>query len=53
MPVAWIFATGHRIRLSLAGADEGSFEPSPGTGKASWMIHRGAGASMLELPLIP
>lgn len=53
MPVAWVFAAGHRIRLSLAAADEGSFEASPGADKATWQVHRGPGASVLELPVIP
>jgi uncharacterized protein len=53
MPVAWLFAAGHRIRLSLAGADEGSFEPAPGQAVSTWQIHRGPGSSMLELPFVP
>lgn len=53
MPVAWKFAAGHRIRLSLAGADEGSFEMSPHSASATWQIHRGPGTSVLELPFIP
>ena len=52
MPVAWVFAAGHRIRLSLAGADEGSFEAPP-VQRATWKIYRGPRASRLELPLIP
>ena len=53
MPVAWRFAAGHRIRLSLAGADEGSFEPSPGLAGSTWQVHRGPGKSVLELPFVP
>jgi putative CocE/NonD family hydrolase len=53
MPVSWTFSAGHRIRLSLAGADEGSFETAPGTLGATWRIQRGRGASALELPFIP
>ncbi len=53
MPVSWVFASGHRIRLSLAGADDGSFEASPHLADARWQVHRGPGASVLELPVIP
>ena len=53
MPVAWLFAAGHRIRLSLAAADEGSFESSPGLAESTWQIHRGPGGSVLELPFVP
>jgi predicted acyl esterase len=53
MPVAWVFAVGHRIRLSLAGADDGSFESAPGAADATWQVHRGPGGSALELPVIP
>jgi predicted acyl esterase len=52
MPVAWLFKSGHRIRLSLAGADEGSFEPAPHIDTASWRVQRGPGASVLELPWV-
>jgi putative CocE/NonD family hydrolase len=65
MPTAWRFPAGHRIRLSLAGADQESFEASPahlrdqdaGTGGAAvpliWQLRRGAGQSVLVLPWIP
>jgi uncharacterized protein len=53
MPVAWVFAAGHRIRLSLAGADDGSFEASAAAANSTWQIHRGPGGSVLELPVIP
>jgi putative CocE/NonD family hydrolase len=60
MPVSWIFRAGHRIRMSLAGADAGSFAVHPGLQAAVaagdapiWRIRRGAGQSMLILPVIP
>ena len=53
MPTAWVFHAGHRIRLSLAGADLDTFEPSPAGQKVVWHVHRGAGQSVLELPYIP
>lgn len=53
MPTSWVFAAGHRIRLSLAGADEGTFEAPPGGAGASWRVFSGAGKSALELPWIP
>jgi len=63
-PTAWRFRAGHRIRLSLAGADRDSFEPSPafagrpeGSGSTGtdvvWHLHRGMGQSVLVLPWIP
>lgn len=60
MPVSWVFRTGHRIRLSLAGADAGSFAVHPGLremvsdGRAPiWQIARGPDQSALILPVIP
>jgi hypothetical protein len=56
MPTSWVFKAGHRIRLSLAGADAPSFalHPSLQSGAAPvWTIHRGPGLSALTLPVIP
>ena len=53
LPTSWVFEAGHRIRLSLAGADEGSFVTAPDADGAIWRVHRGAGGSVLELPWIP
>lgn len=53
MPTSWLFAAGHRIRLSLAGADEGSFELAPQINDAIWHVQRGPGDSVLELPWVP
>ncbi len=55
MPTSWLFRAGHRIRLSLAGADAPSFasHPAAGTVPPVWTVQRGAGLSRLELPVIP
>ncbi|MDQ2641937.1 MAG: CocE/NonD family hydrolase, partial [Pseudomonadota bacterium] len=53
LPTAWVFRAGHRIRLSLAGADAPSFALHPGGGsKPVWTVRRGAGLSRLVLPVI-
>ncbi len=53
MPVSWVFRAGHRIRLSLAGADDGSFESLLPAGNAvTWRVRTGSGASVLELPWV-
>jgi uncharacterized protein len=55
MPTAWLFRAGHRIRLSLAGADQDSFEPSADATAQDviWQLHRGEAKSVLVLPRIP
>jgi putative CocE/NonD family hydrolase len=60
MPISWVFKAGHRIRISLAGADAGSFASHPGlrdlvaSGRTPiWRIRRGPGQSALILPVIP
>jgi uncharacterized protein len=54
-PTAWLFRAGHRIRLSIAGADTPTFELHPSL-KAEdppeWTLTMG-GASRLTLPEIP
>jgi putative CocE/NonD family hydrolase len=53
MPVAWVFKAGHRIRLSLAGADEGTFQSRLGAGgNVIWRVRTGRGASELVLPWV-
>ena len=62
-PTAWLFKKGSKIRVSLAGADRGNFEPNPGLcpeGKwehcpeTSLTIHRSAEMpSQILLPIIP
>ena len=53
MPTAWLFRAGHRIRLSLAGADNDTFEASQAGTEVLWHLHRGAGQSVLVLPWVP
>lgn len=53
MPVSWVFKAGHRIRLSLAGADEGTFQSSLDAGHpVTWRVRTGRGASELVLPWV-
>jgi len=62
-PTSWVFTEGHRIRISIAGADAGNFELHPdlcATGVAeqcsatTLTLHRGtAYQSRIELPVIP
>jgi hypothetical protein len=62
MPTAWFFRPGHKIRVSIAGADVGNFELNPtlcpennlaGCVETSLMIHRGpVRPSRIELPVI-
>jgi hypothetical protein len=52
LPVAWRFAPGSRIRLSIAGADDDHCGQVPHGRPPLLKIFRGAGhASALELPL--
>ena len=54
-PTAWVFRAGHRIRISLAGADAPTFELHPGLNAEDppeWTLALG-GASRLVLPEIP
>ncbi|MFB0610708.1 CocE/NonD family hydrolase [Aurantiacibacter poecillastricola] len=60
MPTSWVFRRGHRIRLSLAGADYPSFAVHPELEQARaagdppvWQIWWGPAQSYLELPIIP
>jgi uncharacterized protein len=53
MPVSWVFKAGHRIRLSLAGADDGTFQTRLQTGdNVVWRVRTGRGASELVLPWV-
>jgi putative CocE/NonD family hydrolase len=63
MPTSWVFKQGHRIRVSLTGADHPSFALNPKLSSANdpaaattvvptWSIKRGPGLSSIELPLI-
>lgn len=60
MPTSWVFRKGHRIRISIAGADAPSFAIHPALTEAAakgeapvWTLHRGAGLSSIELPVVP
>ncbi|MEM6801775.1 MAG: CocE/NonD family hydrolase [Bacteroidota bacterium] len=63
MPTAWLFRKGSKIRIALAAADQGNFEPNPGLcPDKSWencpetqiKIHRSADMpSHVLLPIIP
>ena len=48
---AWRFAAGHRIRVAIANADWPNVWPTPEP--ASSLIHRGPGASSIDLPVVP
>lgn len=51
LPVAWRFATGSRIRLSISGADADHFVQTPhGRPPLLTLSSGGSRASMLELP---
>lgn len=63
LPTAWSFREGHRVRLSVAGADAGNFELHPGlcpegtTASCAPMelyLHRGEGTlTQVRLPVVP
>jgi len=63
MPTAWFFQAGHKIRISIAGADLGNFELNPtlcpsgeksSCAKTTLQIHRGSGTpSRIDLPVVP
>jgi predicted acyl esterase len=55
LPTSWVFEQGHRIRLSITGADQPSFALHPayeGAVSPTYYIHTGD-ASYLDLPVIP
>ena len=52
LPVAWRFATGSRLKLSIAGADADHFVQTPhGRPPVLKVLSGGDKASMLELPV--
>ncbi|MFM1886276.1 MAG: hypothetical protein RL026_1433 [Pseudomonadota bacterium] len=58
LPTAWVFKAGHRLRLSIAGADAPSFalhpaQAGPGVPAPVWTFHLGPELSNLVLPVIP
>ena len=63
MPVAWYFPAGHKIRLSITGADLGNFQLNPtlcpeneasSCAETVLQVHRGGVMpSRVDLPVIP
>jgi uncharacterized protein len=54
VPTSVLFRRGHRIRLSIAGADRGTFARLPARGRPRLTVfHRAGRASWLELPARP
>ena len=51
LPVSWRFPAGHRIGLSLAGADRDNFALWPYGRPGEWRIRTGPGRSELMLPV--
>jgi uncharacterized protein len=53
MPVSVLIRAGHRIRISLAGADADTFKRIPETGDATWTVHHErSNPSHIVLPVI-
>ncbi|MDE2980571.1 MAG: CocE/NonD family hydrolase [Gemmatimonadota bacterium] len=52
-PIAALVRAGHRIRIAIAGADAGMFDPVPADGDATLTVYRGvADGSRIELPVV-
>jgi predicted acyl esterase len=52
LPTAWRFATGSRLRLSIAGADSDHFVQTPhGRPPTFTLASGGEQASVLDLPI--
>ena len=52
-PIAALIRAGHRIRVAVAGADAGMFDPVPADGDANLTVYRGgADGSRIELPVV-
>jgi predicted acyl esterase len=53
-PISAVVKSGHRLRLSIAGADSAAFDRVPSEGTPTLTIHRGPrDSSVLELPVLP
>jgi hypothetical protein len=51
-PVSALICAGHRLRLGLAGHDQGTFPRLPAQGDVHWRVqHNNQHASWIELPL--
>ena len=63
MPTSCVFKQGHRLRITIAGADWPTFalnpalapknDPSAVTRSPTYGVHRGVDMSFVELPVIP
>ena len=52
-PIAALIRAGHRIRVAVAGADAGMFDPLPADGEATLTVYRGGeDGSRLDLPVV-
>ena len=52
-PIAALIRAGHRIRVAVAGADAGMFDPLPADGEATLTVHRGGeDGSRIVLPVV-
>jgi len=53
LPTALVFDAGHRLRLTITGADADNTEPAPGVGDTTLSLYRGGQQpSRLELPVL-
>ncbi len=53
-PITALVRRGHRLRLAIAGADAGTFDPIPAEGSATLTVYRNRShTSMLQLPVMP
>ena len=56
LPTSWVFRAGHRLRVSVAGADQPVFALHPALAEEEnppvYRIHRGRGSKIM-LPVIP
>ena len=52
-PIAALIRAGHRIRVAVAGADAGMFDPLTADGEATLTVYRGGeDGSRLDLPVV-
>ncbi|CAE6714018.1 CocE/NonD family hydrolase [Paraburkholderia nemoris] len=52
LPVAWTLGEGSRLRLSIAGADDGHFVAMPYGRPPMFDVHVGVGGSFVVIPLL-
>ena len=54
LPTSVVIKKGHRLRLAVAGADDGILERVPADGTPTLTVHRGPSAlSFLTVPIVP